>query len=208
MENQHREIKGYRELSEDEIAAMNEVKATAEQVGELIEGLQGRYPITLDHRWSSIAKTHLQQGFMALTRAIAKPTFFVLSLVLLSGCISPYKQPDGSFLITKHTEVRSPFGTNGGYDFLEKCQGPEGSVLFYMESDFSNCQQVKLEEYQQITANHKASQGQGGQILEGAMNAGALGALAATKAGGNAAASAGAVAIQTVTVTSGKGHRR
>lgn len=206
MENQHREIKGYRELGESEISAMNEVKQKGAELGELVEKMRANKD--LDQRWVSIGATELQQGLMALTRAIAKPTFFVLSLLLLSGCMSPYKQPDGSFLITKHAEVRSPFGTNGGYDFLEKCQGPEGSVLFYMESDFSNCQQVKLEEYQQITANHKASQGQGGQILEGAMNAGALGALAATKAGGNAAASAGAVAIQTVTVTAGNGHRR
>ena len=205
MENQHREIKGYRELSEEEIETMNTVKMAGVPLGLMIESCE-KSP-QLDQRWVAIAKTHFQQGLMALTRAVAKPTFFVLSLLLLSGCISPYKQPDGSFLITKHAEVRSPFGTNGGYDFLEKCQGPEGSVLFYMESDFSNCQQVKLEEYQQITANHKASQGQGGQILEGAMNAGALGALAATKAGGSAAASAGAVAIQTVTVTAGK-HRR
>ncbi len=206
MENQHREIKGYRELNEFEILQMNAIKMAGQSLGGMVESCEKDNQF--DQRWVAIAKTHFQQGLMALTRAIAKPTFFVLSLVLLSGCISPYKQPDGSFLLTKHTEVRSPFGTNGGYDFLEKCQGPEGSVLFYMESDFSNCQQVKLEEYQQITANHKASQGQGGQILEGAMNAGALGALAATKAGGNVAASAGAVAIQTVTVTAGKGHRR
>jgi hypothetical protein len=28
------------------------------------------------HRWISIGKTHLQQGFMALTRGIAKPETF------------------------------------------------------------------------------------------------------------------------------------
>lgn len=129
-------------------------------------------------------------------------------IVTISGCISPYKQPDGSFLITKHTEVRSPFGTNGGYDFLERCQGPEKKVLFYTESDFSNCQQVKLEEHQKITANHKSSQGQGGQIIEGMMNAGALGAVAATRSGGSTAASAASIAVQSVTVTTGKGRGR
>ena len=30
----------------------------------------------LDQRWVSIGATELQQGLMALTRAIAKPTFF------------------------------------------------------------------------------------------------------------------------------------
>jgi hypothetical protein len=30
----------------------------------------------IDQRWVAIAKTHLQQGFMAATRAIAQPEFF------------------------------------------------------------------------------------------------------------------------------------
>lgn len=74
MENQHRHIKGYRELSQDEIDAMNEVKAMAEAVGSLVAKLNGM-PGT-DRRWSAIAQTDLQKGFMALTRAIAKPTTF------------------------------------------------------------------------------------------------------------------------------------
>ncbi len=28
------------------------------------------------HRWQSIAKTHMQEGFMALVRAVAQPTTF------------------------------------------------------------------------------------------------------------------------------------
>lgn len=129
----------------------------------------------------------------------------LLVLSGLVGCVSPYHAPDGSYLVTKHSEVRSPFGTNGGFDFLEKCQGPETVVLFYFESDFTHCERVVPDDR---TAFHKASQGQGGQILEGAMNAGALGALAATKAGASATASAGAVAIQSTTVTVGKGGKR
>jgi len=88
MENQHRKIKGYRELSEEEIALMNLIKEKAAEVGGLVERLSSLgtedYP-TLearrmgkapDHRWLAIGKTNLQQGFMALTRAIAKPDFF------------------------------------------------------------------------------------------------------------------------------------
>lgn len=80
MENQHRHIKGYRELTAVDISKMNEVKALAEEVGDLINGLEtasalprGMEP---DKRWLAIAKTQLQQGFMALTRAIAKPETF------------------------------------------------------------------------------------------------------------------------------------
>lgn len=74
MENQHRQIKGYRELSQDEIYAMNEVKAVGEVLGDLVEKL--RASPALDQRWVSIGATDLQTGLMALTREIAKPTFF------------------------------------------------------------------------------------------------------------------------------------
>ena len=80
MENQHRKIKGYRELTQDEIDLMNEVKEKAEEVGELIEKLNVTHVQTgshaIDTRWVSIGKTDLQKGFMALTRSIAKPDFF------------------------------------------------------------------------------------------------------------------------------------
>ena len=74
MENQHREIKGYRELNADEIALMNDVKMKGVDLGKLIEVL--RSMPQLDQRWISIGATDLQTGLMALTRAIAKPTFF------------------------------------------------------------------------------------------------------------------------------------
>ena len=67
-------IKGYRDLSSDEIALMNEVKTLSEQVGDLIEKLQG-HPDT-DKRWLAIGRTDLQTGFMAAVRAVAKPTTF------------------------------------------------------------------------------------------------------------------------------------
>lgn len=74
MDNQHRKIKGYRELNEGEIAAMNAVKEKAAEVGVLIEEMESNPD--LDPRWIAIAKTDLQKGFMAATRSIAKPGFF------------------------------------------------------------------------------------------------------------------------------------
>lgn len=73
MDNQHREIKGYRELSQEEINLMNLVKGQGEALELLIARIETE---AVDKRWVSIGKTHLQQGLMALTRAIAKPTFF------------------------------------------------------------------------------------------------------------------------------------
>ena len=74
MENQHRQIKGYRELNEAEIAAMNEIKKKGAELGELVAKLKATEGI--DQRWVSIGATDFQTGLMALTRAVAQPTFF------------------------------------------------------------------------------------------------------------------------------------
>lgn len=74
MDNQHKQIKGYRDLSQSEIDQMNKAKALAEQVGELVEELQSTDG--LDQRWVSEGKTDLQKGFMSLIRGIAQPTTF------------------------------------------------------------------------------------------------------------------------------------
>lgn len=113
MDNQHQHIKGYRDLTAQEIALMNFGKSLAEMVGEFIAAceainagvvyepnvakieselarqvlakvvkdmqhaiLEGGDRPMLDTRWLAIAKTDLQQGFMSLTRSIAKPTTF------------------------------------------------------------------------------------------------------------------------------------
>ena len=98
MDNQHKLIAGYRDLTEEEIALMNEVKAKATEVGALLEKLRKGMqsddsllePVQVGEltfasvsdetveidRWLSIGQDHLQQGFMALTRAIARPTTF------------------------------------------------------------------------------------------------------------------------------------
>lgn len=93
-------IAGYRQLREREVALMNEVKALAEQCGELVSklrmhlpspnsgpdmvhgpcmldplGQHGPHP-TIDQRWISIGATDLQRGFMAIVRGIAQPTTF------------------------------------------------------------------------------------------------------------------------------------
>jgi hypothetical protein len=74
MENQHRKIKGYRELTQAEIDAMNAVKAEGERLGLLIEEL--RQNPDLNERWISIAEDHLQQGIMAAVRSVARPESF------------------------------------------------------------------------------------------------------------------------------------
>ncbi len=67
-------IAGYRELNEGEVAAINDVKGVGAMLGDFID-IQ-RNDELVDQRWVSIGVTHLQQGLMCLTRAIAKPDFF------------------------------------------------------------------------------------------------------------------------------------
>ena len=74
MDNQHQMIKGYRDLSQEEIDAMNEIKAQGERLGALVEKLKATPGV--DGRWVAIGATQLQQGVMSLVRSVAKPTTF------------------------------------------------------------------------------------------------------------------------------------
>lgn len=65
-------IKGYRDLSQEEIEAINTVKS----LGTAIEAVIDTLPDSVDGRWVSIGRTELQKGLMFLTRAIARPGNF------------------------------------------------------------------------------------------------------------------------------------
>ena len=74
IDNQHKKIKGYRDLSAVEINAMNDCKLVAIEVGIMCDKVEGMDDV--DKRWVAIAKTDLQKGFMSLIRAIARPETF------------------------------------------------------------------------------------------------------------------------------------
>ncbi len=74
MDNQHKQIKGYRDLSQKEINQMNAIKDIASKVGDIIDALQDDPDV--DQRWLAIAKTDLQKGFMSAVRSVAKPDSF------------------------------------------------------------------------------------------------------------------------------------
>lgn len=88
VDNQHKHIKGYRDLTAEEIALMNRVKEAgaallalqAEVAKRTVEAGRGASDEELARlneaepwRWASIAKTDIQTGIMALVRAIAQP---------------------------------------------------------------------------------------------------------------------------------------
>ena len=81
MENQHRKIAGYRELSQEEIDLMNlikhegvELRGLHDRIGAHITA-KGEVQDAEQRRWLTIGRTHYQQALMALTRAIAAPNF-------------------------------------------------------------------------------------------------------------------------------------
>lgn len=124
MKDQHEKIAGYRDLTQEELDLINEIKAEGARFGALCKKLLdlgpiptarflmmnpgsksdalkqalgvpvdaqnvGGPPVTLggkllddpgavwtDARWISIAQTHFQQGLMALTRSVARPSHF------------------------------------------------------------------------------------------------------------------------------------
>lgn len=89
MDNQHRKISGYRELNQEEIDLMNEIKALGPQLEAVCNKIQAYYENKLDETaegvpedvfealdWKSEGVRELQKGLMFLTRAVARPTFF------------------------------------------------------------------------------------------------------------------------------------
>lgn len=93
MDNQHKKISGYRDLSQEEIDLMNEVKEHAEQTRHLVhkvemtlinqqreriesEELSPHSDVTEPLRWMKEGRTDLQKGYMSLVRSIAQPTTF------------------------------------------------------------------------------------------------------------------------------------
>jgi hypothetical protein len=65
------DISGYRKLSAAEIAAVNHNKEIEETLLRLIDKMMTSPEI--DQRWLAIGRTHLEQGFGALNRAITRP---------------------------------------------------------------------------------------------------------------------------------------
>ncbi len=64
----------HRQLSDAELAVMEELIDLRTIVGDYIEGMADSPAV--DPTWLRIAREHLQQGFMAATRAVAKPSAF------------------------------------------------------------------------------------------------------------------------------------
>ena len=74
-------IIGHRELTEKELEVINAIKTNGNQIGAMVAQLTDMLDdenneLYLDERALNIGITYLQDGFMWLTRAVAKPDHF------------------------------------------------------------------------------------------------------------------------------------
>jgi len=65
-------VTGYRKHTQQEVDAVNTTKGIENDLGRWIKQLQADLE-NVDGRWVAIARTHFQQGFMALNRAVFQP---------------------------------------------------------------------------------------------------------------------------------------
>ena len=65
-------ITGYKQHTQHEVDAVNTTKGIENDLGDWIAQLRADLP-NLDQRWVAIARTHFQEGFMALNRAVFQP---------------------------------------------------------------------------------------------------------------------------------------
>lgn len=71
MKDQHKKISGYRDLSEDEIASMNRVKALEGELAACLDALEDIPGVDL--RDLALARTHFEDGCIRAVRAVARP---------------------------------------------------------------------------------------------------------------------------------------
>ena len=83
-------VHGYQPQSEDKVALVNEFKQDEERLLRKLDAMRTAVNVTpfgtallktegepipykYDERWLAVARTHFQQGFMALNRAVFQP---------------------------------------------------------------------------------------------------------------------------------------
>jgi len=71
MENQHQKISGYRDFDQETVDVINDIKSLEQGVAEEWHALAGKGDA--DMRELALARTHFEDAFMHLVKAVAKP---------------------------------------------------------------------------------------------------------------------------------------
>lgn len=72
MDNQHKKITGYRDLTQSEIDGINSIKALEADAAQLVKQLKALPEA--DQRAMALAVTNLQQACMWMTKGVARST--------------------------------------------------------------------------------------------------------------------------------------
>lgn len=85
MKDQHTLISGYRDLSQEEIDLMNEIKQMEAKVLALVQKVERKLDSQMEEgdtrrvlcahafTWADVARIDLEKGFMSLVRSVAQP---------------------------------------------------------------------------------------------------------------------------------------
>lgn len=66
-------VSGYRPQSDDAVGLVNLNKEAEERLLRMLDLLASAPSGLIDRRWYAVARTHFEQGFMALNRSIFQP---------------------------------------------------------------------------------------------------------------------------------------
>jgi hypothetical protein len=72
-EHQGSPVAGYRPQNDDRVNAVNSNKEMEERVLRALDELRDTAD-WVDQRWLAIGRTHIEQGFMAVNRAVFQPS--------------------------------------------------------------------------------------------------------------------------------------
>jgi hypothetical protein len=130
----------------------------------------------------------------------------LLLAALMTGCTTVHDLGGGRYIVPRVAEVRSPFGTNMGFVMLESCDGvPQDaswSSPLASATQYVNCRGIT--EWEPL-----GSQGQGGQIVSGLLQAGGLLGLGALMPASTSSTTSSATSSATISTTGAipRGHR-
>mgnify|MGYP001555072225 CR=1 FL=1 len=65
-------VKGYQPQTDDNVELVNGNKVIEEQLLQRLDAMKENP--NLDQRWLAIGRTHIEQAFMAINRAVFKPS--------------------------------------------------------------------------------------------------------------------------------------
>ncbi len=71
MDNQHKHIPGYRDLSSTDVETIKVIKEAEKFVGKLWASIRDASDV--DMREMALAKTYMEEGFSRFVKAVAKP---------------------------------------------------------------------------------------------------------------------------------------